>query len=511
MDEGFTRIVKDLLHGHGPGVLDETRLSGLLKDKCGGKFRGEIRLFLMAVERNFHGRLAGAETSDLPLLAGNLAALLRDDYFVGEIQTAPDEIPLPFGFVPFKFHANSRIYDYLGCPVFFGLGSGRSHLTFLQVESGKVMNELDSRLRGNDGIWTGIRAPPSCPGCLLPRRRGQASRTAVRSRQGHFPDPHLSNAIWDWDLFALRSRRFCRGFPASVFPGMMHAPSNRTINLEKRMNTGHFLLPLLFAFQGMALAADYTDGIGVEFVRIPAGSFLMGSPASDPYCGEAQKPRHRVTLTRPFYLGQYEVTQKQWLAVMDENPSEFEGPDNPVERVSWDDAREFIRRLNRKEGTEKYRLPTEAEWEYAARAGAMLPEKPCGELSWELPQGLSGPMSTDGFGRNAGDLREHAWYSDNSGDRTHPVGQLKPNAWGLYDMLGNVDEWVQDWFALDWYAQSPEIDPQGPAEGTCHVQRGGSWVTPEGITRKEYRTCIKQPDRKFVDRGRGIRLVRELD
>jgi formylglycine-generating enzyme required for sulfatase activity len=254
----------------------------------------------------------------------------------------------------------------------------------------------------------------------------------------------------------------------------------------------------------------WKNSIGVEFVRIPAGSFLMGSPENEPYCDEDQKPQHRVTLSRPFYLGKYEVTQKQWLAVMDGNPGEFDGPDLPVERVSWDDAREFIRRLNEKEGVNVYRLPTEAEWEYAARAGTMTPEKPCGEMSWQF-LGFPGPVSTDRFGENASDLRTYAWYFDNSDDRTHPVGQLKANAWGLHDMLGNVDEWVQDRFDPDGYAQSPETDPQGPSEGTCHGLRGGSWINPEGITRTEHRACRKQPDKNFRNSGIGFRLARDAD
>jgi formylglycine-generating enzyme required for sulfatase activity len=276
------------------------------------------------------------------------------------------------------------------------------------------------------------------------------------------------------------------------------------------MKIRHFLFFLGLTFRGLACAADYTNSISVEFVRIPAGSFLMGNEEDERYCEDDQKPQHRVTLSRPFYLGKYAVTQKQWLAVMDGNPSEYEGPDNPVERVSWDDAQEFIRRLNEKEGVNKYRLPTEAEWEYAARAGAMTPEKPCGGISWQFPLGLSGPVSTDDFGKNASDLRAHAWYDDNSDDQPHPVGQLKPNAWGLYDMLGNVDEWVQDWFDPAWYAKSPEIDPQGPPEGTCHALRGGSWINPEGITRAENRGCMKQPN-AFRNRGIGFRLARDAD
>jgi len=150
----------------------------------------------------------------------------------------------------------------------------------------------------------------------------------------------------------------------------------------------------------------------MKFVLIPAGRLTMGSP------------KHEVEISRPFYLGQFEVTQGQWRAVMRNNPSYFSqcGDDCPVEQVSWEGVQEFIRRLNKKEGTDKYRLPTKAEWEYACRAGS---------------------QSAYGFGSDAGRLGEYAWYEGNSGGKTHPVGQKKANSWGLHDMLGNADEWTQ--------------------------------------------------------------------
>ena len=160
------------------------------------------------------------------------------------------------------------------------------------------------------------------------------------------------------------------------------------------------------------------------------------------------------------------MTQEQWQAVMGTNPSRFPGdPKRPVESVSWNDAQEFLRQLSEKEG-KLYRLPTEAEWEYAARAGS---------------------KATYCFGDDAKLLREYAWYGENSGNRTHPVGQLKPNAWGLYDMHGNVWEWVQDWYTADYYQQSAFIDLQGPEERGYRVLRGGSWVDEAGNVRVAYR------------------------
>jgi formylglycine-generating enzyme required for sulfatase activity len=166
-----------------------------------------------------------------------------------------------------------------------------------------------------------------------------------------------------------------------------------------------------------------TNIIGMEFVLIPAGSFTMGDDGES--ADDDEKPRHRVTISQPFYLGKYEVTQMQWAVVMGNNPSRFKELSNPVENVSWNDVQEFIRRLNQMLlGARKYRLPTEAEWEYAARAGT---------------------TSAYSFGDDAGNLYRYAWYKGNSEDKTHPVGQRDPNAWGLHDMHGNVWEWVEDW------------------------------------------------------------------
>ncbi len=187
------------------------------------------------------------------------------------------------------------------------------------------------------------------------------------------------------------------------------------------------------------------------FVLIPAGEFMMGSEngRSD------EKPVHKVTISRSFEMGKYQVTQAQWEAVMGDkwwaknNPSHFKGAKLPVESVSWDDAQEFIEKLNAKNDGYIYRLPTEAEWEYACRAGST--------------------------GDYAGDLDGMAWYDSNSANKTHPVGEKKPNAWGLHDMHGNVWEWCMDWYSSDYYSQSPSTDPSGPSTGSVRLVRGGSW------------------------------------
>jgi len=182
-----------------------------------------------------------------------------------------------------------------------------------------------------------------------------------------------------------------------------------------------------------------TNSFGMEFVKIPAGSFTMGDSSNEPI--------HQVKITREFYLGRTLVTQAQWLAVMGTNPSKFKHSNNcPVESVSWENVQEFIHKLNsQEEGT--YRLPTEAEWEYSCRAGTT--------------------------GDYAGDLDSLAWYSENSGSKPHEVATKQPNAWGLYDMHGSVWEWTADWYGD--YPVGIVSDPTGASSGSDRVLRGGSW------------------------------------
>ena len=214
---------------------------------------------------------------------------------------------------------------------------------------------------------------------------------------------------------------------------------------------------------------------GMEFIWIPPGEFRMGSTSLRTPDAE---PVTRVQISRGFWLGKYELTQADWQAVMGTNPSEFSGCGRrPVDSVSWNDVQEFIRSLNDRAGGNYYRLPTEAEWEYAARAG-----------------------TTENRYAN---LDAIAWYGGNSGGRTHPVGQKEPNAWGLHDMLGNVWELVQDWHGD--YPGGFLIDPTGPASGSQRVARGGSWGGSD--------TCCLAPDRSrpppsFFFNFLGFRLVR---
>jgi len=204
---------------------------------------------------------------------------------------------------------------------------------------------------------------------------------------------------------------------------------------------------------------EQTNSIGMRFVLIPAGEFMMGSPDSDLEAGANERPQHRVRITKPFYLGVHEVTQEQYAAVMGVCPWKGklrgnEGPDYPATMVSWEDAVAFCENLSASEGC-TYRLPTEAEWEYACRAGSTT--RFC-------------------FGDDPLASGNYAWYDEwPAGQFAHRVGRKKPNGWGLYEMHGNMWEWCADWYDRDYYANSPTVDPTGPSTGGNRVLRGGTW------------------------------------
>jgi formylglycine-generating enzyme required for sulfatase activity len=221
-------------------------------------------------------------------------------------------------------------------------------------------------------------------------------------------------------------------------------------------------------------------------VKIPAGSFLMGSADNDESAYSDEKPQHRVNL-QEFYLGKYPVTQEQYQVIMGNNPSKFKyNPKNPVENVSWDDAQAFCQKLSEKIG-KKYRLPSEAEWEYACRAGT---------------------QTRYYFGDNADLLGEYAWYGGHSNSKTDPVGEKKPNNWGLYDMHGNVYEWCED----GWHENYENAPKDGTVWNDNHSQtnsrviRGGSWDNNS-------RNCRSAARLDFDNRNRyvGFRVVFSKD
>jgi formylglycine-generating enzyme required for sulfatase activity len=242
-----------------------------------------------------------------------------------------------------------------------------------------------------------------------------------------------------------------------------------------------------------------TNSIGMKLVLIPAGEFLMGSPDSDKDAEPQEKPQHRVRITRPFYLGATEVTQGQYRAVSGENPSHYKSSDDlPVEMVSWNDAIAFCNRLSEREGLKPfyklsaleessgdgYRLPTEAEWEYACRAGS---------------------TTRFSFGDDDASLEEYGWFLGNSDVKTHPVGQKRANAFGLYDMHGNDWEWCWDGYDKDYYRQSPGADPLGPSQAAGRVIRGGSWAYDPRSGRSANRNSNAPGYRKYT---LGFRVAR---
>ncbi len=252
-------------------------------------------------------------------------------------------------------------------------------------------------------------------------------------------------------------------------------------------------LCLLTCFLGALSAASsrvyaqpqsFTNSLGIEFVLIPSGSFMMGStegPANE-------MPRRRITISMPFYMSKYEVTQQQWIVMMGSNPSPFKGEHKPATNMSWNDAQEFVTRLNKMEGTETYRLPTEAEWEYAATGGKDT------KYFW---------------GNNSNKLRQYAWYDDNSGGESHDVGQLKPSPWGLYDILGNVGEFTADWYDTNYYATGPNVDPSGPSRSSnscpSRVRRGGGWSDSAADVRLTARAYSYV---EMIQTFHGLRLVK---
>ena len=230
---------------------------------------------------------------------------------------------------------------------------------------------------------------------------------------------------------------------------------------------------------GSVITIPVKDGVNIEMVKVEAGSFDMGATPEMENPSDWEKPVHRVTLTNNYYIGKYEVTQALWKIVMGSNPSNSKGDNLPVEKVSWNDCQKFISKLNKLTG-KSFRLPTEAEWEYAARGG-------------NKSRGYQYSGSN-----TIGDV---AWYDGNSGSKTHAVGTKQPNELGAFDMTGNVWEWCQDWF--NRYSSSPQTNPIGAVSGSCRVYRGGSWCY-SGYCRC---SCRFDGTPDFRNGDLGLRLV----
>jgi formylglycine-generating enzyme required for sulfatase activity len=262
-------------------------------------------------------------------------------------------------------------------------------------------------------------------------------------------------------------------FGRRASPKVYRADSSRDRGLRGRKLIKIGVLALVVACvaggvsQWYGQSQQYTvAGLDLVMIRLRPGTFTMGAAEREPGYRETESPQMQVTLTQPFWLGQTEVTQGQYEAVMGRNPSSFKGPNLPVERVNWDEAMGFCQKLTEREQAAghlpvgyAYTLPTEAQWEYACRAGST--------------------------GSYVGDLDANAWYGANSQGTTHPVGTKEPNSWGLYDFQGNVCEWCADFFGI--YPGGAVTDPKGPDSGTIRVVRGCSWSNDAANCRPAFR------------------------
>ena len=278
-----------------------------------------------------------------------------------------------------------------------------------------------------------------------------ASCESGRRRQGETKDPALSGRATNAEAPAKKDKTASKP-DSKTGPAKLQHGETRTLTLP--------------------------GGAKMEMIYVAPGSFTMGSPRSEK--GRAKstdETQHRVTLTKGFWLGKYEVTQAQWKSVMGSNPSGFKGDNLPVENVSWNDCQEFIRKVNAEAKSQfggEARLPTEAEWEYACRAGSA------------------------GAYAGTGNINTMGWYRGNSGKKTHPAGRMRSNAWGFYDMHGNVWEWCSDWYGS--YAGGSVTDPAGPASGKYRILRGGCWLADARGCRSATRLGLS-PDKHYWDDG----------
>ena len=280
-------------------------------------------------------------------------------------------------------------------------------------------------------------------------------------------------------------RKFLFSFVAAVFATVGFA-QNYDLNGDGSVNSSDVVVLYNYIASGgssgggnASVQAFTVNGVSFNMIPVEGGTFTMGATPEQQDPEDDEKPTHQVTLSS-YYIGETEVTQALWTAVMGDNPSEFNGDNNPVEKVSWNDCQKFISKLNSFTG-QKFRLPTEAEWEYAARGG----NKSKGYQ-------YSGSNNFD----------DVAWHGYNSVDKTHPVKTKQPNELGIYDMSGNVSEWCQDRYGS--YSSGSQINPQGPSTGSYRVGRGGSWEFFARACRSA-RRGMGAPD--YPDFCVGLRLV----
>jgi len=327
-----------------------------------------------------------------------------------------------------------------------------------------------------------------------------AFRNAVQVRAGRDLRVDIRRLIRDLEAVPRQTPRQSEASSAEV--SSREPPPTRALSSRPPLPSGEIPRPPAKTVTPPARSPLPTAGqvitnyIGMKMVLIPAGEFMMGSPDSDPDARDNEKPQHLVRITRPFYLGVYPVTQAEYRRVMDINPGRFQerlgDANRPVEMVSWKHAQELCRKLSALPKEEAaghvYRLPTEAEWEYSCRAGS---------------------TTRYSFGDSAESLGDYAWWHQKSDEGTHPVGEKRPNAWGLHDMHGNVWERCADWYGSDYYTQSPPSDPNGPPSGVTRVLRGGAFFSVDpGLFRC---ACRRDLLPRYRDLDIGIRVARTLN
>jgi formylglycine-generating enzyme required for sulfatase activity/serine/threonine protein kinase len=324
--------------------------------------------------------------------------------------------------------------------------SGQEHRREYRVKLADLTQEEVNRLRAT---WT-PETPDQYLATALVAIRGGQREAALKAAEGHPLHPRYAKQLASAAVEQVKP----------VEPTTTTSPAQASIDLG--------------------------GGVTMEFALIPAGEFLMGSPENEPRRDPNEGPQRRIRISRPFYMGKYEVTQEQWERVMGNNPSEFKGAENPVDQVSWNDCQEFLNKLNALvKGRGTFRLPTEAEWEYACRAGTTTP--------FHTGNTISTDQANYHGNYNYGDGRKGVYR-----DKTVPVGSFRPNAWGLYDMHGNVWEWCQDWSGP--YGKATETDPTGPKTGPSRVLRGGSWNHIPRNCRSANRNW-NAPDRRLTNVG----------
>ncbi len=344
----------------------------------------------------------------------------------------------------------------------------------------------------------GLSLPPGVSPALLgdtetriPRRwtAWQVGSSLLLRSEGESPDPEPGSPLATFwaagpEIGVAAGQVWQQ--PLELGGGARPLPRSSTLILmtdRERVELRRFVKPLWASAIGRdrigLWATVEVEDVAFRLRWIPPGRFLMGSPDDEAGRWDDEGPQHELTLTRGFWLAETPCTQALWEAVMAENPSRFQSPDRPVEQVSWNDCQSYLETLNSRFPGLELRLPTEAEWEYACRAGT----------------------ETSIY---AGDLDRIAWYYDNSGEETHPVAQKEPNTWGLYDTLGNVLEWCSDFWRASYEAEAVE-DPQGPSKGSGRVFRGGSWIGDARHVRAAYRFANVPGGR---DDYLGFRLAR---